>query len=36
LRAGFPDVDDEAPAGTQGGPGAATTDEPKPKTHTID
>jgi len=36
LRAGFPDVEDEAPAGTKGGPGAASTDEPNPKTHTID
>lgn len=36
LRAGFPDVDDAAPAGTKGGPGAASTDEPDPKTHTID
>lgn len=36
LRAGFPDIDDEAPAGTHSGPGAASTDEPDPKTHTID
>jgi mono/diheme cytochrome c family protein len=36
LRAGFPDVENEAPVGTKGGPGAASTDEPDPKTHTID
>lgn len=36
LRAGFPDVDDKAPAGTKGGPGAASTDAPDPKTRTID
>jgi mono/diheme cytochrome c family protein len=36
LRAGFPDVEGGSPAGTEDGPGAAVTDEPDPKTHTID
>lgn len=36
LRAGFPDLEDEPPAGTDGGPGAATTDEPERKTRDID
>jgi hypothetical protein len=36
LRAGFPDLEDEPPAGTKGGPGAATTDEPDRKTRDID
>jgi len=34
LRAGFPDLDDKPPA--KRGPGAAATDEPDPRTHTID
>ena len=34
LRAGFPDLED-APAAKEG-PGAAATDEPDPRTHTID
>jgi mono/diheme cytochrome c family protein len=34
LRAGFPDLED-APA-AKDGPGAAATDEPDPRTHTID
>lgn len=33
LRAGFPDLED-APA--EKGPGAAATDEPDPRTHTVD
>ncbi len=36
LRAGFPDLEDEPPAGTEGGPGSATTDEPDRKTRDID
>jgi mono/diheme cytochrome c family protein len=36
LRAGFPDLDSEAPAGTEEGPGAATTDEAIPKPRDID
>jgi mono/diheme cytochrome c family protein len=36
LRAGFPDLEDEPPAGTKGGPGAATTDEPERKARDID
>jgi mono/diheme cytochrome c family protein len=36
LRAGFPDLEDEPPAGTEGGPGAATTDEPDRKTRDMD
>jgi hypothetical protein len=29
-------VEGGSPAGTEDGPGAAVTDEPDPKTHTID
>ncbi len=36
LRAGFPDLDDGEPPAAQSAPGAATTDRPDPKTHTID
>jgi len=36
LRAGFPDLEDGEKPPSQGGPGAASTDEPDPKTHTID
>jgi mono/diheme cytochrome c family protein len=36
LRAGFPDLAGEGSPETRKGPGAATTDEPDPRTHTID
>ena len=36
LRAGFPDIEEGAPAGAEGGPGAAVSDEPEPKTRDID
>lgn len=36
LRAGFPDLEDGEGPDKAKDPGAATTDEPDPKTHTID
>ena len=36
LRAGFPDLEDGDGTDKPKGPGAATTDEPDPRTHTID